>query len=250
MPQITNLTATNELEAVNAMLSAIGETPVTDVDAAVTANQADVVVAVNILRNVAREVQRHGWRFNSEWGYVVPIAASMPMTWTDADGTVLMINVWPVPTNLASFRISGTTAQVASGLDLSIRPSRTYQVAGKPVLVFYDRVFNRDGLDATKYSILQIDPVWYFDFSFLPESIRAYITVRAARQFAQEMVGSQERAGFKEQDETRARNEAFRDQAPEYDLNILNEPSVLRVLGDRPRYLGGNYNGSDIRYYP
>lgn len=209
-------------------------------------------MAVSILRNIHREVLRHGWRFNTEYGWMVPLAAGMPLPWTDADGTQLNVNVFPAPANLAAFQLSATTEQVAAGLDLVVRPSSTYKVAGQPVLVFYDRVYNRDGLDASKYAKLQIDPVWYFDFELCPESIRAYVTVRAARQLAEDLVGSQERSKFKEKDELSARREAFRDQAPEFDMNILNEPSVLRVLGDRPRYLGGqfNSNGADIRYYP
>lgn len=249
MPQIINLTATTELEAVNAMLSGIGEAPVANVDTAVTAQQ-DVAMAVAILRNITREILRHGWRFNSEYGWMVPLATGMPFAWTDADGTALNINVFPAPVNLASFQLSATTDQVAAGLDLVIRPSSTYKPAGSSVLVFYDRVFNRDGLDSTKYAKLQIDPVWYFNFEQCPESLRAYATVRAARQFAEELVGSAERSKFKEKDEVAARRELFRDQSPQYDMNILNEPSVLRILGDRPRYLGGGYNGADIRYYP
>jgi hypothetical protein len=182
VPQITNLTATTELEAVNAMLSGIGEAPVASVDTAVTTQQ-DVAMAVAILRNVTREILRHGWRFNSEYGWMVPKASSgMPYAWTDADGTQLTINVFRSPVNLASFTLSATTDQVAAGLDLVVRPSSTYKPAGSSVLVFYDRVFNRDGLDSTKYAKLQIDPVWYFDFEQCPESIRAYATVRAARQ--------------------------------------------------------------------
>ncbi len=57
---------TTQLEAVNTMLSAIGETPTTaDI---ITANSsADVVMAVQILDEVTKEVESQGWNFNTEY---------------------------------------------------------------------------------------------------------------------------------------------------------------------------------------
>jgi hypothetical protein len=57
---------TTQLEAINTMLSAIGETPTTtDI---ITANSsADVVMAVQILDEVTKEVESQGWNFNTEY---------------------------------------------------------------------------------------------------------------------------------------------------------------------------------------
>ena len=56
---------TTQLEAVNTMLSVIGETPTTD--SIISANSsADVVMAVQILDEVTKEVEAQGWHFNTE----------------------------------------------------------------------------------------------------------------------------------------------------------------------------------------
>ena len=61
---------TTQLEAVNTMLSAIGETPTTDAIIAADSS-ADVVMAVQILDEVTKEIESQGWNFNTE--YDVPL---------------------------------------------------------------------------------------------------------------------------------------------------------------------------------
>jgi hypothetical protein len=54
-----------ELEAVNVLLTTIGETPVNTI----TGNLVtDVTVAQQVLNEVSREVQSEGWHFNTEQG--------------------------------------------------------------------------------------------------------------------------------------------------------------------------------------
>lgn len=57
---------TSKLEAVNVMMTAIGETPVNTITSATT---TDVSIAITILDNVSREVQSVGWHFNSDTDY-------------------------------------------------------------------------------------------------------------------------------------------------------------------------------------
>ena len=49
---------TTKLEAVNVMMTSIGETPVNTITSATT---TDVSIAISILDNVSREVQSVGW---------------------------------------------------------------------------------------------------------------------------------------------------------------------------------------------
>ena len=51
------LATTTKLEAVNSMLTAIGETPVNTITNATT---TDVSIALQVLDNVSREVQQQG----------------------------------------------------------------------------------------------------------------------------------------------------------------------------------------------
>ena len=56
------LTTTTKLEAINTMLSAIGESPVNSL----TSGLVDAEQAETILNSVNREVQSMGWSFNTD----------------------------------------------------------------------------------------------------------------------------------------------------------------------------------------
>ena len=58
----TQITPTTELQAVNQMLSVIGEAPVNSITGTVT---TDVSVAKNILDETSMSVQSMGWNFNT-----------------------------------------------------------------------------------------------------------------------------------------------------------------------------------------
>lgn len=62
---MTKPSSMTELEAVNVLLTTIGETPVNTI----TGNLVtDVTVAQQVLNEVSREVQSEGWHFNTEQG--------------------------------------------------------------------------------------------------------------------------------------------------------------------------------------
>ena len=230
---IDNLALTTELEAVNAMLRAIGEAPVSTLTGA---TQVDVVAAIGILRDLAREVQEEGWRFNTEFGMeVLPTAEDF--AWVDSEGVTTLLNIYKKPTGVVRWTISSDASQVTyPALDVAERPSKVYVESLEPVLVLYDRANNRDGFPSSERSVLYLDVVWLFDFEQLPETARRYIVVRAARQFAQEVLGSSELASFKESDESRALRALLRDQGDDDEYNVFNNPDLTKHLGSRPRY--------------
>jgi len=184
---LTNIAPTTELQAVNAMLSSIGEAPVQSLE---TSPRGDVEKALNILRDATREVQARGWRFNTEFNYkLTPVA-----TFEHSDGGTL--NVFTPPPNLAGFRLSLRDDQY--GMDAVVRKSREYLVDGEPVEVLYDRIRGRDGWEE---DTLYIDPTWFLEsFSDLPETARRYIVVVASRRFAADQ-GALEKSRLGEQDE-------------------------------------------------
>ncbi|UAK70932.1 hypothetical protein [Aeromonas enteropelogenes] len=61
------LTPTTELEAVNEILSSIGEAPVNSLESGMD----DANMALQILRSVSRETQAIGWYFNREQGFTL-----------------------------------------------------------------------------------------------------------------------------------------------------------------------------------
>ena len=70
MTKPTNMT---ELEAVNVLLTTIGEAPVNTL----TGNQVtDVTVAKQVLLEVSREVQSQGWHWNTEKNVSLPVNTS------------------------------------------------------------------------------------------------------------------------------------------------------------------------------
>lgn len=119
MAQIVNLTGTTELEAVNAMLASIGEAPLSSLDGA---TQADVQIALNILRNTAREVQMWGWRFNLDFGLEIP--PWYEYDYTDREGTTSTLQVFRPATNLAAFEVARCPQQQGSTYpDMVLRPA-------------------------------------------------------------------------------------------------------------------------------
>ena len=57
------LAKTTKLEAINTMLSNVGEAPVNSLTGSLT---NDVQLAQNILDEISREVQSAGWHFNTD----------------------------------------------------------------------------------------------------------------------------------------------------------------------------------------
>ena len=62
----TQITPTTELQAVNTMLSTIGEAPVNSITGTTT---VDVSVAKNILDETSMSIQSQGWNFNTNYEY-------------------------------------------------------------------------------------------------------------------------------------------------------------------------------------
>lgn len=190
---LEDLTPTSELEAVNALLRSIGESPI----AALSSGHPDETAALEMIKEVSREVQTQRWRFNTEFNY------SIATTGNDSNG-------WPVyevPTNISSWTLARTEAQ--RGLDLVEREERDAQPSDGARL-FADRLNGTDGIEAldsgSSGDPLLINPVWIVDYTVLPQAARTYITVMAARRFASQMVGanSDSSFGFTAEDEQRA----------------------------------------------
>lgn len=119
--QIIELTQTTELEAINAMLASIGEAPVDTLD---NATQADIAMAVSILRNTTREVQSMGWRFNTEFGF--QLAPDSAFDYVDSAGVTTRLGVYRPPSQLVGFEMSKSPDQQGSSYpDAVIRQARS-----------------------------------------------------------------------------------------------------------------------------
>lgn len=168
MPSVPhNNTVSTELDAINTMLSVIGEAPVNSLMGALP---ADVAVARNTLQETSREVQLEGWHFNSEDDF--------PLT-PQADGTITL------PPGV--FRV---TLQEPDSRDVIIRGRKLYDRSGHTFKF-------QEEIRGIIYRLLT--------FEELPEAFRWYVTIRAARKFQDRAVGSGDLHSFSGMDEANAR---------------------------------------------
>lgn len=159
------ITPTTELEAVNAVLQAVGETPINTLDGL---GFTDASIARDTLRSKARETQSKGWYFNRDYSY----------TFTpDANGEVVL------PPNV-----------------LSVRPSTSDT---RRIVPRMGKLWNSDDgtYEFTEDAPPTLEVVWGFPFETLPETARRYITVRAATQFQSQYQGSDQSYTFTKDDE-------------------------------------------------
>jgi hypothetical protein len=108
-----------------------------------------------------------------------------------------------------------------------------------PQLVFFDARLGRDGFKQSERDALYIDATWAVDFVDMPQSARDYITKRATRRFASQVVGAQDIVGYTMQDERIARRTLKREQGAQRKYNILNNPQTRAAHG-RNRYVLNN----------
>ena len=167
---MTIITRTTELEAVNTILSTIGEAPLSTLTGSLP---VDGTTAKNILNEISREVQSAGWHYNSH--YKVDLTR-------DSDNKV------PVGTDV--LRVELNNKYDKSSYDVVQRGSYLYNLAKN------SETFDQDFTDNTIVYIL--------DFSKLPEQARRYITIRSARVFHDRTLGANTIHKFSSEDEARS----------------------------------------------
>ena len=190
---------TTKTEAVNIMLGTIGESPVSDID---SNSGVDVAIAKDILDEVSREVQTDGWRFNTE--YDVPLSR-------DNNNEIQLTE------NMAQVRFQ--KRDWSSSLEPVIRGNRLYNVRERTY------AFDKD-LEAEEV-------VYLLDFDEIPEYVRYYIAVRAARRFQARYVGSDKHNQFSMRDEVEARSIAVGAENVSGNYNIFDEPEFGTILRER-----------------
>lgn len=171
-----------ELDAVNFMLRVIGEQPVNSID---ESQLSEAVLAQQVLHRVNRTTQTKGLRCNSDYEYELALTG----------GEVQL------PANVLSIeRVYDHLDVVERGRKLYDRENKTYTF-DEPV---------------------KVDIVWFIAFDDLPEHVRNYVTVQAARRFASDTVG--------EADFTALTNEELLDVLNEFKRKELNNSNYSGTL--------------------
>jgi hypothetical protein len=149
--------ASTELDAVNQILSSVGQAPVTTLDL----QNPEVSIVLNTLREINRQVQSEGWIFNTERDYVMqPDSNTNQITYP--------YNVLQMDANVEHHK---------NDYDLVRRSGKLYD------RLHHTFEFTED---------IHADITWYFDFTDVPPAIQTYIVARAARMCATKLIGDQE----------------------------------------------------------
>lgn len=188
---------TTKLDAVNTMLSIIGEPPINSISGTA---RADALIALNILDEVSRETQSAGWHFNTEKN--VELQPDISKQIDLADNIV---------------RVDTEDENVSPTIDVVMRGSKLYNR--------YSRSFD---FDAT----VKATVVYLLEFEDLPQPARQFIMIRAGRIFGDRMVGSEKHHGFTLQDEFKALGDLKEYECDTGDYSIFDNYDV-GVIVDR-----------------
>tara|TARA_R110002012_G_scaffold92955_2_gene225579 strand:- start:3568 stop:4182 length:615 start_codon:yes stop_codon:yes gene_type:complete len=200
------IAVTTALQAVNTMLQTIGESAVTDL----SDPAYEVSAAVTILDEVVREVCMDSYVFNTEEDRVLT-----------ADGSTGKISA-TTPEPYVQIRNQGT------GEDYVIRSGFVYSMKNKT-----------DVFAAS--STITITGVYLLEFLELPEAAKRYCVIRAARTYADRMVGSRDIRAFSERDELDAKAKLNDYEFGIDRINMLRDSSS--VANSLVRSTGGSGNG-------
>jgi len=188
---------TTKLQAINTILSSVGESPITSLD--YISDSASATIASNILDEVDRSLQSRGWSFN-----------------TDIDKTLTRAgdNTISVGSDTIRVNISETAFPT---IKLTLRGNKLY---------------NAKTASYTFTSNLVGDVVTLLDFELLPEPARNYIVVRASRLFLVRTRPEEAQAKLVEVDEQLAfANLLEYEVRTGADSNFANYSTELDALG-------------------
>ena len=191
-----SLSPTTKLEAVNTMLTSIGEQPIQNMND--LAGLSDASIAEQILDNVSRAIQSRGWIFNTDLDVQMPV---------DQYGEIKL--------SPDILRVD-TTSRVRDGDTDIVERGRKLYDRQKQTFVF-----------TTKVTVNQIKLLIFED---LPEPARRYISIRAARIFHDRVVGSGELHRFYQEDEMNAWQALLEYEGDVADYNIFDNYDVFRVV--------------------
>ena len=149
---------TTKLEAVNTMLTFIGESPVNSLSD--SSGVGDLPIAEQILDEIDREVQTQGWHFNT----TVDVVTSPDAT---SNEIVLSHNVVSADVKVGAY----------TDMDITLRNNK---------------LFNRSKNTFEFTSDLKLTLVSLLPWEDLPEKARRYVTLRSARVLQDRQVGAKE----------------------------------------------------------
>ena len=181
--------ATEELPAINQILSSCGQAPVTTLDQ----TNPDVAIAYDTLLQVSTEVQAEGWTFNKEYHYEMKPSSN---------------NQINIPNNILQIKL---TENAANRDKDGVRRSS----------LLYDRHNHTDQWTA---DTVECDIVWKYDWVDLPKPIQSYIVARSAAIVSSRIVGDTTQYQMLQQQEAYMRALALEYETQQGQFSFFGHP--------------------------
>ena len=191
---MATLTSTSKLDAVNSILIGIGEAPVNTLGSGLQ----EAEIAEVTLDNVSREVQSRGWTFNTDLRYTLS---------KNSDGIIHL------PLNC--LKVDVTSVLRDYDTDVVERDRKLYD------RVKNSFIFTED---------IETDIVVLLEFHELPENARRFITLRAARKFQENILGSSTLSQLQADEEQNALFALREAEAEVGDYTIFDQYDTYRHL--------------------
>lgn len=176
-------------------------------------NFPDQRMANIVLRDISREVQTEGWKFNTRLNVAVG---------PDINNLILLEETW--------LTAHQSKISVNNQLDTAQRGDRMYDVRN-----------NSDQFIAANLpdGVLYLDIVEYLELMDLPPVALKYMKVRAARQLQTQREPTQSQAnGYTEADEIKARRDLVQAEGRKESFNMNRNMAVARVTAFRKDNFG------------
>ena len=188
IPMATTTDTDTELSAVNSILGAIGQSPVTTLNY----ENPELSFIYNILTEVNKDVQNEGWHFNTEYHIA---------TEPDANGYIT------IPNNALRYDINDGLKDRSK--DVVMRSGR-----------LYDLVNHTDVFTETLY----LDLVTLYAFEDLPNPFQRYVTYRSAVRAATQLVSNAQLAQLLKEDEFKSRAACLEYECDKGDPSFFGNP--------------------------
>ena len=199
---MTTTTRSTELEAVNVILSTIGEAPLNSLSGSLP---VDGTMAKNVLSEISREVQSSGWHFNTHYKSTLT---------RDTNNNI------PVATNVVRVELD-PNLESKGDYDLVQRDGKLFNLAKNT------DVFDKDFKDVTQVLLLP--------FNEIPEQAKRYITIRSARVFHDRTLGANTLHKFSQEDEKQALSILRNAESRTGDFSIFDTPEQAYTISRNNR---------------
>ena len=186
----TTIDTDTELSAVNSILGAIGQSPVTELNF----ENPEISFVYNILTEVNKDVQNEGWIFNIEKHYPASI-----------NDTTKRISI---PANILRYDLTDGQTYRTQDLVRRVQNGITY---------LYDTVNHKYEFDEA----LELDVVYLFPFTDLPSVFQRYIVAKASVRAATQLVNNPNLVKLLQQQEAFNRASCIEYECNQGDHNYL-----------------------------